>query len=100
MRAMTEQSEGNKQVLEAMQHIRGTTTSVTDGSQEMVQGAEQIIGEMRNLSDVTKNINTQMSVMTESISGITAAIENVSNSSQDNQMGIDELSKQIGSFQL
>ncbi len=100
MRAMTEQSEGNKQVLEAMQHIRRTTTSVTDGSQEMVQGAEQIIGEMRNLSDVTKNINTQMRVMTESISGITAAIENVSNSTQDNQMGIDELSKQIGSFQL
>lgn len=100
MNAMTEQAEGNKQVLEAMKHIRNSTTAVTDGSQEMVAGAQQIIVEMKNLSEVTKNINSQMSNMNTSISGISNAIQNVSNSSNENQISVDELSKQIGSFQL
>ena len=38
--------------------------------------------------------------MSTSITGISNAVQKVSESSQDNQMGIDELSKQIGSFQL
>lgn len=100
MNAMTEQSEGNKQVLEAMEHIRNSTSQVTDGSQEMVAGAEQVLVEMKNLNELSHTINSQMGDMSVSITGISNAVQNVSNSSQDNQMGIDELAKQIGSFQL
>ena len=100
MNAMTEQNEGNKQVLEAMKDIRGSTASVTEGSQEMVSGGEQIIIEMKNLSEVTKNINAQMYEMNASIEGINHAIQNVSESSQNNQIGVDELSNQIGAFKL
>ena len=100
MNAMTEQSEGNKQVLEAMEHIRNSTSQVTDGSQEMVSGAEQVLIEMQNLNELTQKINAQMGDMSTSITGISNAVQKVSESSQDNQMGIDELSKQIGAFQL
>ena len=66
----------------------------------MVVSAQQVIVEMKNLSELTRNINAQMDEMTVSITGITNAIESVSNSSQDNQLSVDELAKQIGAFQL
>ena len=100
MNAMTEQNEGNKQVLEAMQNIRSSTSNVTEGSTEMVSGGEQIISEMKNLSEVTRRINVQMDEMTSSVSEITTSVDKVSQTSKVNQTGVDKLAKQIGEFTL
>ncbi len=100
MDAMMEQSEGNKQVLEAMNNIKNSTTSVTDGSAEMVSGGFQIISEMQSLTEVTAIINNQMNDMILSLQGITNAINTVSKSSAENQKGIEGIEKQITSFRL
>ena len=100
MNSMTEQNEGNKQVLEAMQNIRNSTANVTDGSAEMVSGGEQIISEMKNLSEVTRKINGQMDEMTSSISEISSSVDKVSQTSKANQNDVDKLADQIGEFLL
>lgn len=100
MNAMAEQSEGNKQVLMAMKNINQSTTTVTEGSTEMLAGGNQVIQEMTILSSVTKTINEKMNEMTESIRGITASVQNVTEASVQNQTKMNELSEEIGSFKL
>ena len=96
--AMTEQAEGNKQVLDAIKHINATSSEVKDGSVEMVTGSETIVNEMTNLTDVTKNINNEMTGMASSIQGITAAINNISNSTEQNLVQMSSLSEQMEEF--
>ena len=98
--AMTEQREGNSQVLEAMKHINETTTNVTEGSMEMLSGGEQIITEMGLLADTTKNINEKMYSMTENIIEISKAVVQVSHSSEANKQSADSLSAKIDQFKL
>ena len=66
----------------------------------MVAGSEQIVKEMSNLSEVTGKINSEMAEMAESMQGITAAMNNVSKSSEINQKQMAVLSEQIGNFKL
>lgn len=100
MHAMAEQSEGNKQVLDAMHHINNSTTTVTEGSAVMLSGGEQVKQEMNVLSTVTRNINEKMNEMTDSIKGITNSIQNVIDASNQNQNKMNVLSDEICSFTL
>ncbi len=100
MNAMTEQSEGNKQVLEAMKSISDSTNSVKDGSSEMLNSAKQVVIEMDELSKVTKSISDSMEMITGNIEEISSAMTLVSESSGKNQQDIDKLSEQIGEFKL
>ncbi|MCR4789630.1 MAG: methyl-accepting chemotaxis protein [Treponemataceae bacterium] len=100
MNAMSEQSQGNKQVLEAMQHINESTSSVTEGSAEMLAGGEQVITEMKLLADTTRSINDKMHEMTTSLSEITSAVNNVTQSSEHNQISVSELYNIISTFKL
>ena len=98
--AMSEQAAGNKQVLDAMNHINKSTYEVTEGSQEMICGGQQVVKEMKNLTAITKTINDQMNDMTASIDGITNAIQSVSISTQKTIQDAEQLSAQINSFNL
>jgi len=100
MNSMSEQAEGNKQVLEAIRNINDSTSSVTEGSQEMMAGGQQVITEMNILADVTRNISDHMNEMTSSIQEISHSINGVSESSKANQKGMDELNEQFKSFVL
>ncbi|MCR5699711.1 MAG: methyl-accepting chemotaxis protein [Treponemataceae bacterium] len=100
MNAMSEQSQGNKQVLEAMQHINESTSSVTEGSAEMLSGGEQVISEMKLLADTTRSINEKMHEMTESLAEITSAVNNVTQSSEHNQISVSELYNIISTFKI
>ncbi|MCR4938786.1 MAG: methyl-accepting chemotaxis protein [Treponemataceae bacterium] len=100
MNAMSEQAEGNKQVLDAIRNINSSTSEVKEGSVQMVSGGKQIVKEMENLSNVTRNINVEMEEMTSRIQGIAAAMDNVAKSTQTNQSQMIMLSKQIGNFKL
>lgn len=100
MNAMSEQAEGNKQVLDAMRNINSSTSEVKEGSVQMVSGGKQIVKEMENLSNVTKNINVEMEEMASRIEGISVAMDNVSKSTETNQSQMRLLSQQIGNFKL
>ena len=73
MNAMTEQNEGNKQVLEAMRSINDATATVKGSSGEMLTGAEQVVIEMSNLAEVTRRINENMSSISAGIVDISSA---------------------------
>ena len=100
MNAMTEQAQGNQQVLDAMKNINEITVSVAEGSTEMLAGGKQIITEMEILSKVTAAIHEHMNEMTASIEGVFGAMKNVTDASAKNQNDIDELGAQIKEFIL
>ncbi len=100
MNAMTEQAQGNQQVLDAMKNINDITVSVSEGSNEMLAGGKQIVSEMEILSKVTANIHEHMNEMTSSIEGVFGAMKNVTDSSTKNQQDMDELGDQIKEFVL
>ncbi|MBQ2080529.1 MAG: methyl-accepting chemotaxis protein [Treponema sp.] len=100
MNAMSEQNEGNKQVLDAMRQISEATVSVKDGSTEMLNGAEQVALEMGNLSDVTRRINESMTSISASVTDISSAMDLVSRSSSKNQDDINALAAEIATFKL
>ena len=100
MNAMTEQSSGNQQVLDAMKDISETTNNVKDGSSEMLAGGEQVVKEMKLLSETTLRINDRMNEMTTNVQKISSTMEHVKTSSAKNQIEIDNLSKDLGTFKL
>ncbi len=100
MNAMTEQAQGNQQVLDAMRNINEITVSVSEGSTEMLAGGKQIITEMEVLSKVTAAIHEHMTEMTASIEGVFGAMKNVTDASAKNQNDIDDLGGQINEFIL
>lgn len=100
MNAMSEQTSGSQQVLDAMKDIGNSTDSVRDGSGEMLAGGEQVVKEMGLLGEVTRKINESMNAMTGSVSKITEAMNRVSATSAKNQEEIDKLGKELSSFKL
>ena len=98
--AMDEQTEGNKQVLEAMRSISDSTIVVKNNSGEIKEGTDHMVTQMNVLSDITKNITDSMAVMTRSVDNITAAVKQVNDSSEKNLQDSHELSGKINSFTL
>ncbi|MBQ2553052.1 MAG: hypothetical protein II563_09445 [Treponema sp.] len=50
--AMDEQNEGNKQVLESMNHISDSTILVKNNSDEIMDGTDHLVKEMNVLSEL------------------------------------------------
>ena len=100
MNAMTEQNEGNRQVLDAMRAINDSTVLVKDSSVEMLSGAEQVAEEMTHLAEVTRKINDSMESISTGVGEISTAMDLVSQSSSKNQQDINTLAAEIGTFKL
>lgn len=100
MNAMTEQNEGNKQVVDAMREINDFSVTVRNGSNEMLEGSEQIVNEMQVLSDVTTKINDSMESMAGSVREIEQAISAVTESSEKNKMDLQNLGGDLAEFTL
>lgn len=100
MNAMTEQNEGNKQVLEAMHEINNATVIVREGSTEMLAGGEQIVTEMKILSEATEKINNSMTSMAENIDIIKDTVSAVTKSSEENKQDLVDLGNELSTFEL
>ena len=98
--AMDEQNEGNKQVLESMNHISDSTILVKNNSDEIMDGTDHLVKEMNVLSEVTGHITDSMKVMTRSIENITSAVKLVNDNSAKNLNDSHELSGKIETFSL
>lgn len=98
--AMTENTSGNQQILDAMHAINSSTTEVKNGSSEMLSGGEQIVAEMRNLSAVTKNINDSMNQITEFSRRISDAVALSSETTGETQESLMELMKELETFKF
>ncbi len=100
MNAMTEQNEGNHQILEAMHQINGSTVAVRDAVNEMLTGTEQIVNEMKMLDNATRAISNSMNDVSNESQQINDNIHTVSESSNISQNNITALHNQMKKFKL
>ncbi len=98
--AMTEQSAGNKEVLQAVLGINNSTDTVKNSSDEMLEGSKQIAAEMEMLQKITSQITNNMSQMQNTVSEITNALEAVTSSSDINKKDMDDLGNFMSQFKL
>ena len=98
--AMDEQNEGNKQVLEAMKSISDSTVVVKTNSSEIMEGTDQVVKEMNTLSEIARHITKSIDVMTNSVTNISTAIDQVESNAERNLQDSHVLTEKIDSFIL
>ncbi|MDR2608805.1 MAG: methyl-accepting chemotaxis protein, partial [Treponema sp.] len=98
--AMEEQSEGSKQILEAIGQLNEATLMVKDGSQEMLEGSRQVIQESKNLELVTAEITNGMNEMAAGADQINVSVTKVNTISGQNKENIDMLVGEVSKFKV
>ncbi len=81
-KATVEQSEGVRQVSDAMQAISDMVQQILKATQEQSSGAEQIMGASEKMSMITKQFKNAMTEQSKGSRQITQAVENVSDKVQ------------------
>jgi methyl-accepting chemotaxis protein len=98
--AMAEQSEGSKQVLEAVNELNDVTRKVQSGSGEMLSGSRQIIQESTNLGRISQEIANSMNEMTLGTQQISTAMNRVNDVSGQNKESIAALAAEVEKFKV
>jgi methyl-accepting chemotaxis protein len=98
--AMEEQSEGSKQVLEAVSDLNQVTQRVRSSSEEMLLGSQQVIEESKNLGRISQEIADSMNEMTAGAQEITRAMNEVNDVSAQNKESIATLVGEVGKFKV
>jgi methyl-accepting chemotaxis protein len=98
--AMEEQTEGSKQVLEAVTNLNQVTRKVRDGAEEMLTGSQQIIQESQNLGRISLEIEKSMNEMTAGSQEITGAMNSINDISVQNKENIAILVGEVAKFKV
>jgi len=98
--AMEEQSQGSKQILDAIGQLNEITQQVKNSSVEMLEGAKEIISEGRNLEKATGEITGGMAEMAASAEQINTAVDEVNSISGQNKEIIDNLVVAVSKFKV
>ena len=98
--AMTEQTEGNQQVLEGIRSINSSTTIVKEGSEEMMSGGEQISAEMKNLISITHQINDRMDEIKNDVNTVYDSISDTEKHAKENIKTVLTLKADFEKFKL
>ncbi|MCL2066147.1 MAG: methyl-accepting chemotaxis protein [Treponema sp.] len=99
-RAMEEQSQGSKQVLQAIGYLNDTTGHVRNGSNEMLVGAKEVIRESENLEKVTQQITNGINEMAGGADEINSAVSHINELSSKNRNSIDLLMQEVSRFKV
>lgn len=100
LNAMTEQTEGSKQILEAIKSIDDTTGIVRQGAQEMIEGGKTVVRHMESLGASADNIQNSMSEMSAGTSEILLAVKRVNDTSSKNSTSVLNLQTEMDKFKL
>jgi methyl-accepting chemotaxis protein len=98
--AMEEQSQGSKQVLEAISQVNEITRMVKGGATEMLEGANEVIRESHNLEHSTQEITGGMNEMATGADQINIAVHRVNELSDKNRESINLLLKDVTKFKV
>ncbi|MDR1804086.1 MAG: methyl-accepting chemotaxis protein [Treponema sp.] len=98
--AMEEQSEGSKQVLQAISHVNDTTHVVRDGSVEMLEGAQEVIRESNNLGIATQEIVGGINEIATGANEINDSVHRINELSVRNHENIDLVIQEISRFKV
>jgi methyl-accepting chemotaxis protein len=100
LKAMEEQNEGSKQILEAISRLNGISKLVKDESVEMHEGGKEVIRESKNLEKVTQEITGRMNEMAGGTDQINTAVLTVNDITMKNKDNIDSLVMEISKFKV
>jgi methyl-accepting chemotaxis protein len=96
--AMEEQSQGSKQILEAVAQMNEITGDVKGSSNEMRAGSKEVIATSRTLESIAQEITNNMTEMVSGADQINAAVHKVNGISNLNKSDIDELILEVDKF--
>jgi len=96
--AMSEQSEGSRQVLEALRSMKDISHQVGEGSKEMTHGNSMILNEISELKSISDSIFQSMQDMANYAEVIKIATENVSKMSDTSKSNIQTIDTMICLF--
>jgi len=98
--AMDEQSEGSKQVLEAINEINSSTVNVRNGASEIMEGSKSIGGEMRNLASASDELRNGMGAIETAVASIDEAGKRVKDIGHRNEQAVRNLAAIVSRFKL
>ena len=98
--AMEEQSQGSKQILEAISQLNEITRQVKDASTEMLEGSHEVIKESKNLEHVTQEIAGGINEMAAGAQEINTAVHRVNEISAKNRENIKTLVREVSMFKV
>jgi len=99
-RAMEEQGEGSKQILDGVGNVNVITQQVKSSSEEMLEGSKEVMHESENLEKVTAEITSGMNEMATGAEQINTAVNHVNEISSKNREGIDTLMREVSRFKV
>jgi methyl-accepting chemotaxis protein len=98
--SMKEQTEGSRQVLEALEEIQNITVQIRDGSLEMNEGATMILREMARLEGVSLKVQKSTQDIARSSETIGQTIEEIMNVTEKNSEVVRSLNQITNKFKL
>jgi methyl-accepting chemotaxis protein len=99
-RAMEEQNEGSKNILEAVGRLNEITRQVKKESAEMLDGSREVINESKNLGQVTQEITGGINEMATGAEQVNIAVTKVNEITAKNRENIDLLVKEVSLFKV
>jgi len=98
--SMVEQTEGSKQILEALSDINEITVTIQHNSREMAEGSTQILDAAKKLGQLTEEIRNGMQEINAGTREISTALNHISELGLDNKTNIDVIEKETQRFKL
>jgi methyl-accepting chemotaxis protein len=99
-KAMDEQGEGSKQLLQGTGDLNEITKQVKNGSEEMLEDSKEVIKESQNLEKVTHEITNGMNEMTSGADKVNEAVNHVNEFSNKIREGINTLLDEVSRFKV
>jgi methyl-accepting chemotaxis protein len=99
-RAMSEQTEGGTQVLQAVHDITTVTAEVKASSARMLDESARILGETQRLAGLTQEIDGAMREMATGAIEINTALQGLNEVSGKNRESIARLTGEVDKFKL
>jgi len=98
--AMEEQSEGSKNILEAVEHLNEITGQVKEESLRMIMNSREVISESKNLDHVTHEIKGGVSEMAAGAEQVNTAVNRINEITARNRENIGILAKEVSLFKV
>ena len=100
LEAMQQQEAGSEKIIAAITDINGITHDIKTKSEEMANNGHHTAEEMKTLNTLTAALTEKMSEMTGDVLNINKAIQTVHEVTQKNAQAIQDVVREVDSFQL
>ncbi|MDR0568148.1 MAG: bacteriohemerythrin [Spirochaetaceae bacterium] len=97
-KAMEEQSERSRRILEALEKLNEITGTVKNGSEEMRKGSASVIDAGKSLEKVTAEIISGMNDMAYRAEEVNSSVQHVNSVSRKNKSNIETLRDAVSHF--